>query len=259
MLRTLKSLQGFELGATDGIVGKVKDYYFDDQDWAVRYLVADTGNWLLGRQVLISPAAITLPEENIRVLSTRLSRKQIEESPSVEEAKPVSRQHEMAYSDYYGWPAYWEGPYLWGGVTAPTYPPSAETLAQQRTISSPGAGPEMLEPKGDPRLRSWREVLGYHMQARDGEIGHIVDFLCDDRTWTIRYLILDTRNWWPGRKVVLSPAWIEGLNWEHEKVAAKVLRADVIQAPEYESEMNFTEDFQRKLNEYYENTLRYQA
>ncbi len=260
MLRNLKHLIGFELGATDGILGKIKDFYFDDQVWAIRYFVVDTGNWLVGRQVLISPASVGLPEEELRLVNTRLNKRQIEESPSIEEDKPVSRHHEIDYSAYYGWPAYWEGPYIWGGATVPyAFPPTVGALAEENPLGKMEESARQSMEKGDPHLRSYREVTGYHIEARDGEIGHISDFLIDEQSWRIHYLIADTRNWLPGKKVLLSPAWIDSVVWAEGKVTAKVLREDVRQAPEYEQDMQLTEDFQRQLNEYYENTLRYQS
>ncbi len=260
MLQTLKSMLGFELGAMDGIFGKVKDFYFDDQEWTIRYLVVDTGNWLVGRQVLISPASIGMPEEQLKILNTRLNKQQIENSPSVEEEKPVSRQHEKDYSNYYGWPAYWEGPYIWGGATVPyAYPPTVGAMAEEQPMERPEGQRQRDVEEGDPHLRSYREVTGYHIEARDGEIGHIADFLVDEQTWKIHYLIADTRNWLPGRKVLLSPAWIDSVAWLDGKVVAKVLQEDVRQAPEYVPDMQITEDFERQLKEYYENTLRFQS
>ena len=114
MLRSTKQLHGDKLGATDGEIGHVKDFYFDDQNWAIRYLVVDTGSWLPGRQVLISPHSLGALDSAGKVLSVKLTRKQIEDSPSIDAHKPVSRQWEEEYYRYYGWPFYWQGDGLWG-------------------------------------------------------------------------------------------------------------------------------------------------
>ncbi|MEO8053096.1 MAG: PRC-barrel domain-containing protein, partial [Acidobacteriota bacterium] len=109
MLRKAKDLSGYKLAASDGEIGKVKEFYFDDQSWTVRYLVADTGGWLSGRQVLISPYALDPANEGRNVIPVDLTKHQIEKSPSLDSNKPVSRQYELEYYPYYGWPGYWGG------------------------------------------------------------------------------------------------------------------------------------------------------
>jgi len=166
----------------------VKDFYFDDRHWAVRYLVADTGNWLAGKQVLISPYALVAVVKDEEHISVDLTKKQIEKSPSLDTDKPVSRQFEEDYYGYYGWPSYWGGPDRWG-----SYPYIEREREKWKEVRQ---GQKMW----DPHLRSTRHVSGYHIQALDGEVGHVEDFIIDDETWSIRYLIVGTRNWWPGKK-----------------------------------------------------------
>ena len=116
MLQSIKQLYGSRIGASDGDIGHVKDFYFNDLTWAVRYVVADTGNWLPGRQVLLSPHAFGGIYPAGKAMLVRLTRKQIEDSPAIDTHKPVSRQYEEEYHRYYGWPYYWEGDGLWGGT-----------------------------------------------------------------------------------------------------------------------------------------------
>jgi len=206
MLNKAKTLKGYKLDSLDGEIGKVKEFYFDDRHWTSRYLGADSGNWLTGRQVLISPYAMgsVIPEE--QKIAIDLTKKQIEDSPSLDSDKPVSRQFEESYYGYYGWPMYWNGPYVWG--------PNSYLVRDREEWKKATPG----EKSWDAHLRSTHDVSGHHIQAADGEIGHVEDFIIDDETWSIRYLIIDTRNWWPGKKVLVSPQWIERVSWSKSKV-----------------------------------------
>ncbi len=188
MLNKAKTLTGYTLHSRDEEIGKVEEFYFDDQHWAIRYLVANTGNWLTGQQVLISPYALTAVNQEAQSIAIDLTQKQIENSPSLNSDKPVSRQFELEYYGYYGMPLYWGGPYMWGAY------PYIERNREQWQGSTPNGK------TWDSHLRSTREVRGYHIQATDDEIGHVEDFIIDDETWAIRYLVVDTQNWWPGKR-----------------------------------------------------------
>ena len=241
MLYKAKTLNGYKLDSLDGVIGKVKEFYFDDRHWAIRYLVADTDNWLLGRQVLISPYALraVIPEE--QQIAVDLTKKQIEDSPSLSSDKPVSRQFEETYYGYYGYPAYWGGPYMWGAYS---YPFTARDGQKWRESTQ-------NEKAWDPHLRSTHDVSGHHIQAADGEIGHVDDFIIDDETWAIRYLVIDTRNWWPGKKVLISPQWIERVSWSESKVFVNLLRETIKRSPEYSEESLLTRDYETGLHGHY--------
>ena len=242
MLDKAKTLEGYRLNSLNGEIGKVQDFYFDDTHWAVRYLVADTGNWLPGRQVLLSPyalCAVNHPEQNIAI---NLTRKQIEDSPSLNSDKPVSQQFEQAYYGYYGWPAYWAGPYAWG-----PYPNIERDSANWRHPGQHGS-------QWNPHLRSAHEVCGYYIHAVDGKIGHVEDFIIDDETWTIRYLIIDTRNFWPGRKVLISPQWFERVSWSESTVFSSLSRDVIQQSPKYEEKTLLTRDYEIGLHRHYNRT-----
>jgi hypothetical protein len=182
MLRKLTDLQGYAIRATDDFIGTVSDFYFDDDDWGVRYLIVDTGKWLSGRKVLISPLAIGPPDWTTR----GLTKAQVERSPDIDTRKPVSRQHEAEYFRYYGYPYYWSGAGLWG---MGGYPGSLTT--QGRITEDVKAHATHATPAPDDcHLRSSKAVIGYHIKATDGDIGHLEDLLVDDYTWAIRYLIV---------------------------------------------------------------------
>jgi uncharacterized protein YrrD len=221
MLNKTKTLKGYTLHALDGEIGRVKDFYFDDRHWTVRYLVAETGNWLTGRQVLISPHALGHVTNGEQRITVELTKKQIEDSPSLNSDKPVSRQFEEAYYEHYGWPTYWGGPYMWG---------SYRHIVRDREKWRESTREEKA---WDPHLRSAHDVSGHHIQAVDGEIGHVEDFILDDETWAIRYLIVNTRNWWADRLVLLSPQWIERVSWSESRVYVNLPRDRIKQSPEY--------------------------
>ena len=240
MLNKAKTVKGYKLDSLDGEIGKVKEFYFDDQHWAIRYLVAETGTWLTGRQVLISPYALVAVNNEKQNIEINLTRKQIEESPALESDKPVSQQFEDAYYGFYDWPTYWGGPYMWGAYPLIVRDP------EQWEESSQG------DKTWDPFLRSTKDVTGHHIQAADGEIGHVEDFIIDDETWAIRYLIIDTQNWWPGKKVLVSPKWIERVSWSESKVFVNLLRETIKRAPEYTDDYVVTRDYEAGLHRHYD-------
>jgi uncharacterized protein YrrD len=239
MLIKAKELKGYKLNGLDGEVGKVKEFYFDDQHWAIRYLVADTGNWLTGRQVLISPYALIAVNKEAEHINLNLSKKQIENSPSLESDKPVSQQFEVGYFGYYGYPIYWGGSCMWG------YYPNIvrDSKEWRKTVQE--------EKTWDSHLRSTNEVSGYHLQANDGEIGHVKDFIIDDETWAIRYLIIDTTNWFAGKKVLISPKWIDHISWNDSKVSLNLSTEEIRQAPEYSEEDLLTREYETQLHQHY--------
>jgi uncharacterized protein YrrD len=198
MLQNIKQLYGMKLGATDGDIGHVKDSYFDDKTWVIRYLVADTGSWLSGRQVLLSPHAFgTYPfwrsDADFNALRVNLTRKQIENSPSIDSHRPVSRQFEQDYHLYYGWPGYWADSAVWGGAgIAPVgLPPIKEAGLHH--------GHNQRE---DLHLRSTKAVTGYKIQATDGEIGCVNSFMVDDK-WSIQELLVETGHWYAGKTIII--------------------------------------------------------
>jgi len=239
MLGKAKTLQGYTLDSLNGEIGKVKEFYFDDRHWTIRYLVANTGNWLTGRHVLISPYALVAVVREEQHITIDLTKKQIEDSPSLKSDKPVSRQFEETYYGYYGWPTYWVGTYMWR-----YYP----YLVRDREKWNK---PTQEEKAWDPHLRSTHDVSGHHIQAEDGEIGHVEDFIIDDETWAIRYLIIDTRNWWPGKKVLISPQWIERVSWSESKVFVNLPRETIKQSPEYTEALLLTRDYETRLHGHY--------
>ena len=220
MLHSINDLYGHKLIATDGDIGHVQDFYFDDKNWAVRYLVVNTGNWLTGRLVLLSPHAFGLLEPKDEILHVNLTRKQIEHSPSIATHRPVSRQYEEDYYLYYGWPAYWEGGGMWGSAGFPV------SNAPATTKTSPHHGHNQRD---DIHLHCTTAVKGYQLQAADGQIGKVSDFMIDDKTWAIVDLEVETGHWYAHKKIVMPTAKIERLSYEESKVFTSLTRATILQ------------------------------
>jgi hypothetical protein len=241
MLSKVKTLTGYKLDSLDGEIGSVKEFYFDDHHWTIRYLVADAGSWLMDRKVLISPYALVAVNKEKQNITVNLTKNQIEGSPSLASDKPVSRQFEETYYGYYGWPVYWDGPYRWGPYPYPYILRDHEKLR----------GSTRGEKAWDPHLRSTHDVSGYHIQARDGEIGHAEDFIIEDKTWAIRYLIVDTRHWWPGKQVLVSPRWIERVSWSEAKVFVNLSHETIKQSPEYTEVSLLTREYEIGLHRHY--------
>ncbi len=230
MLSKARTLTGYSLQSLDGEIGTAKDFYFDDRDWTIRYLVADTGEWLVSRQVLISPHSVAGVHGGQGYIAVQLTKDQIEHSPSLNRDKPVSRQFEQAYFGFYGLPMYWG--FEHGRVKAGQFAPTRKK-------------------PGDPDLRSANDVSGHHVAAVDGDIGHVEDFLIDDQTWEIRYLIVDTRDWLPGKHVLISPKWIERVSWKEKQVVVNLPREAIKQAPEYTDGSVMTQDQETALHRHY--------
>ena len=177
MIYKVRALKGFHLNGKDGEIGKVKEFYFDDTHWTIRYLVADTGKWLEENQVLISPYSLLEINQTEKYVSVDLTKQQIEDSPPLESHEPISKQFEESYYDYYKWPVYWTGTYLWGAYPRIERDPEMRDDDIDRDSES-----------WEPHLRSTHDVSGHHIEATDGSVGHVDDFLIDDDTWAIRYL-----------------------------------------------------------------------
>jgi uncharacterized protein YrrD len=255
MLRTAGELKGVTIEAMDGDIGSVQDLYFDDHTWTVRYVVVDTGTWLPGRQVLVSPFAFQSVPGAPR-LRTSLTKERVQNSPSIDADRPVNRQREIEFSQYYGYPYYWAGPNRWGDLAYPAMPPPSKV--DQEVLESLAREQE----GGDPHLRSARDVMGYYIHATDGDLGHVEDFLVDAETWAIRYIIVDTRNWLPGRHVLVSPEWIQQVSWEDSKVYVELSKRHIEAAPEFDPSIPLAREHEERLydhlgrSKYWERELR---
>jgi sporulation protein YlmC with PRC-barrel domain len=239
MLTNVKKLTGYKLQSLNGEIGAVKEFYFDDRYWTIRYLVASTGSWLSGKQVLISPYSLDEVLENNQDISVNLTREQIEKSPDIDSDKPVSRQFEESYFGFYGWPGYWTGPYMWGMNPYINRDP----LSWQEDQEAKRAW--------DQDLRSTKAVEGYHIRGIDGEVGHVEDYIVDDQTWTIRYLVVKTSNWWLGKLILLSTDWVEHVSWDESTIDVTLTQAAIKASPEYDPDLPIGREFEHSLHHHY--------
>jgi len=246
MKRSIKSLVGYTMGATDGEIGKVKEFYFDDQSWTIRYLIVETGNWLNGRKVLISPQALLTPDWNNEVFPINLTKEKIKNSPFIDTEKPVSRQHEIEMYDYYPWTGYWGGGMGISGVMTQGHEPIVEAARRENSTDTKDAD-------GDPHLRSTHKVTGYRIHSVDGKIGDVEDFIMDDTSWKVAYLVVDTGYWFPGKKVIISSKLIKNIEWDTSEIMVHVTEEDIKNSPEYQPGEAISESYEANLQNYYGN------
>jgi hypothetical protein len=234
-----RKLNGYQLASIDGSIGCASEFLFDDRYWAIRYLVANTGRWLSGKQVLLSPYSVSAVDTVNKTVSIVLTKKQIEGSPSIKLHAPVSRQFEGSYYEYYGYPPYWSGSWMCGSS------PHLERRKEKWNAL------DQTSASWDRHLRSTRQVAGYCIVASDGEIGHVVDFMVDEDTWAIRYLVVATANFWPGKQVLLSPHWITSVSWETQEVMVDLSREAIKKSPAYVEAAAVTRAYETDLFGHY--------
>jgi hypothetical protein len=259
MLRSMNELRDYTIQAIDGNIGHVKDCYFDDKTWMIRFLVVDTGDWLPGRKVLISPMTIGKANWRTRELPVSKTKECVKNSPTIDTAKPASHQHEIQQFDYYKFPSYWSGVGLWGDAPYPIL----TTIIDDGKIIIPefferSIGDLKNEIKedtehycGDSHLRSCTAVTGYDIDATDGIIGHVKGFLIDEETWAIRYMIIETGNWWLGHRVLMPPQWIDSVRWMVGKIYIKLKRDIVKDAPAFDPTVRLTREKEIEIHRYY--------
>lgn len=251
MLRRLATIRDCTLAATDGEIGTARDVLFDDESWTVRYLLVKTGGWLRERDVLISPKSLGEVDPENQRIPTNLSQEQVRNSPEFDFSLPVTRAHESEFHRYFGWPVYWSGLVAGiGSMPLPMRPEREETVRAAAAAESRNeeSGPERAS--RESRLRSAREVEGYHIHARDGDIGHVEEYLIDSSDWRVGFLVVATRNWWPGRKVVVPTTSFEHVDWLNRMVTTTLTRDQVRSAPEF-SPAVFDEGYEETLRAYY--------
>jgi uncharacterized protein YrrD len=255
VLHIIKDLEGFTIGAIDGMIGHVKDFYFDDQSWVIRYLVVETGSWLSNRRVLVSPFAINQPNWSEKIFPAAITREQVRNSPSIDTDKPVSRQHEIEYLNYYKYPHYWGGGDFWGDGMMWLGMGSGQTPGLSRSneaeLTKADGDGDSAGRRRDPHLRSRNEMTGYDVFATDGHIGHVQGFLLDEKGWAIRFIVVNTSNWWMGHHVVVAPQWITDLGWEKRRVSVNLTRSAVKDSPPYSPRVRMERDEAARIFDYH--------
>lgn len=257
MLWNASAINSYAIAASDGKIGTISDFLFDDTNWLVRWLVVDTGNWLSGRKVLLPSSALAQLNAERKDCSIKLTMQQIKDGPDVDTDRPVSRQMESSVYDYYGYRPYWNsgygymggvgymGSYGYAGGMGGAMLISPESRRREKEIA------DAHREHDDVHLRSVHEVTGYHIHASDGEIGHVEDFIIEDADWSIRYLVVDTKNWWPGKKVLISPRSVKTIDWGDRLVNINVDRQKVEGGMAYDASVTIDQAFDEKFLTYY--------
>lgn len=245
MLYSIKELQTHKVSGTDGDIGKIVDFYFDDKEWTIRYAVVDTNSWLPGGRVLISTTDFCEPNMAEKKFNVILTKEQIKNSPDIDVNKPISRQMQENLHLYYGWPIYWGS-----GLTPNSQTNSLAPLPMIYPFRNiPSADREGI---GDSHLRSAKEVIDYTIQTSTGEMGKVRDFIIGNDLWAIRYMLMDTGNWIPGKKVLIAPEWIKWISWDQKKVAIWPTKENIEKCPSLDVEYPINRNYEDKLYEYYD-------
>lgn len=250
MLRSVNDLKGYDIIAANGVIGNIEEFYFDDEKLTVRYLVANTGNWLSGRQQLISPRSITHLDREKRNIHISLSKEQVKNSPGIDKHQPFSRQMEIIVSDYYGDSTYWdERPDLTAAQVATA---NADASMIKAAINDGSTAANAVNtPAPDVHLRSMQEITAYHITAIDGEIGEVEDFFVETDDWSIRYIGLDTRHLLPGKHVLISTLWLGAINWAHRTVGINLTREQIKSSPDYDQITEISREHETRLHQHY--------
>ena len=247
MLLNARSLKGYDVDGSDGPVGTVIDSYFDDERWVLRYLVIDTREWIRGREVLVSPLAVQHVDAEREKVTLSLTRHQVDNSPSPEADEPVSRVMEAKLNRYFGYPDYWAfgavAP-LWGWGDLPVMPASSPREAVEQELGD-----------AETHLRSTDEVLGYHIRTRDETFGHLEDMLFEPDSWAIRYLLVDTRNWWPGPPVLVGTNWVDRIDWSERTLTFDTTADRIKHSPAYVPAAPVSRDYEENLHRHYQRPI----
>jgi sporulation protein YlmC with PRC-barrel domain len=212
MEHNINNLLLYTMDATDGLIGDIKEFYFDDETWHIRYLIVKTGGWLSGREVLISPVALLKEKWRNGLFPVNITKKQISNSPDIDTKKPVSRQQEIKLYEHYAWEGYWFSGYYPGGYLGVSVPfPVTDENPPIKDKNDKKADTEL-------HLRSTKSITGYHIHATDGEIGHVNDFIMDDENWQIKFIVVDTHNWFGGKKMLIPVGLIKKIEWTDSEV-----------------------------------------
>lgn len=214
MFGTASVMTGYAIAAADGRIGIVSDFLFDDTNWQIRWLVVETGDWLSRREVLLAPKMLGQLDSKGHAFTVELTMQQVKDSPDVDTDLPVSRQIETDIYNYYGWSPYWGD-----GIFSESY----------------GYADAACSNTDDAHLRSVKAVTGYHIHANDGEVGHVEDFILEDADWSVHFLVVDTKNWWPGKQVLISPRSVQSIDWQDKLVNVDVNRQKIMDSPAYDA------------------------
>ena len=220
MLRSIRELFGYTVREVDGEIGLVRDFLVDNREWNVTYLEIDLTQWFPGKKVIVPPSRIGQPDGKKFEVPLLLSKAQVVNSPAIKLDETVCRLHEEELALHFGW--------------------------DPCIIST-----DSKKVEDHSHLQSSRELMGYHLHATDGRIGHIEDFILDDEDWILRYAVVDTRDWLPGRRVLMPLPWITTVIWKENSVLIDHSRENVKNSPEYDPSSPVNRHYEEVLYNYY--------
>lgn len=223
MLRSAKKVIGYGIQATDGKIGNVVDLTVGARDWRIRHVIVDTGNWLPGARVLLSTESMEPPDWWSGKLPVQLDRDQVRAAPGLgADVADITTPAQLGnLHAHFGWSTFWPaGPVINPGV-------------YEREVVAPSVK-ETVRNESARVAYTVAEISGYDVRARDGEIGDVKDLIMEDEDWKVRYLVVGTGKWLPGKKVLLSTDWIEMCDWGESSVLVDVARASVKECPEFD-------------------------
>ncbi len=244
------SLRGLVVEATDGDIGTVSDLLFDDHSWTTRWLIVETGSWFSSRKILLPLSALGKPDEQRRRFTVRITRQQVKDSPDIDTDLPVSRHREAHVYNYYDLNPYWTSGFapMSNAMATPFVLPFVRDDVEPRYQNS---GTDAVQLDGDPHLRSVHAMIGYHIAATDGEIGHVEDFLIDDESWQLCYMTVDTKNWLPGERVLLPIRLIQEISWFTKIIKVQISREKVKGSPPYDPKITSDISFNERSHQYF--------
>lgn len=251
MLSSVKSLQDYTIHASDGEIGQVANVLFDDVQWTVRYLIINAGNWLFSRHVVISPVSVTELSGQEQAIKVKLTRQQVELSPSVDTNLPMTRDKEIELADHYEYMPYWGGAGSFGidPVPNPALMPAtaAEHSLEQIERKEEAEAPNTVL----AHLRSGREVFGYNVEAQQSRLGHVSDFLIDNQNWKLRYLLVDTGTLLPGKQLLIATEWVDTVDWAASLIELDLTLEQLEQAPAFDPDQPFERAYEEQLWAHY--------
>lgn len=210
-------LSHYAIHATDGDIGGCQDILIDDEQWIVRYVVADTNTWLpLSRKVVISPVSIDNIDTEAQTISVTLTKEALKNSPSLEHHQPISRKYESLLYKYFGYGYYWTGPGAWGEYAHPLELVDNYALEHAKLDET------------STHLRSCDELTGYTVTLSDGQEGHVDDFIIQLPMWSLSHLVINLNDWLPGgKRVKIDCRHITGVDWVAHTVELDISKKEL--------------------------------
>lgn len=233
MQRGLNGLTGYTIKARNGELGKVAEFYFDDETWIIRYMVVETGNWLFNRKVLIPHKALGSVDWDEGIFHVNLTMKQVSDSPDIDSKMTISRAQEIELYSHYSYSNYWGEPFYTESASAMV----ANSIPSAEAVQMP------KKQKKDSHLCSSEKIKGFQIQTHEGMAGLVADFIVDDVTWMLNFMVISRHNRSQDENMLISPKWIEEIDWIESKVSVNISKETIEQGPGFDPLIPVARDF----------------